>query len=191
MIYGGIDPGKKGGWAALDPKHMQVFDWLAADCPEHGYILGKGYRGHHAYWTERMVSSLQDVVRKAAEEGEPIMAIIEQQRTHPKEGRGSAFTTGYGFGLWSGILSGLEIPWASVTGSTWVKSVLKDAPGSGKDRSISFVSRMFPTFAKDGLMLKRRRKPHDGLADSVCLALYGSTRYSGTKPLSMSDLRSG
>ena len=180
MLYIGIDPGKKGGWVAIDPKQMRVFDWLAADCPDHGYILGKGYRGHHAYWTERMVSGLHDVVRKSEEEGHSVIAWIEQQRTHPKEGRVSAFTTGYGFGLWSGILSGMGIRWCSVTGSTWTKSVLKDAPGSGKDRSISFVSRMFPQFANDGLTLKRRRKPHDGLADAVCLALYGIKQYNAT-----------
>ena len=178
MIYVGIDPGKKGGWAALDPKRMQVFDWLAADCPQHGYILGKRYRGHHAYWSERMRTGLQDVVRKAAEEGEEVMVIIEQQRTHPKEGRVSAFTPGYGFGLWAGIVSGLGLRWRTVTGSTWTKAVLRDAPGAGKDRSISFVSRMFPAFAEHGLILKRRRNPHDGLCDAVCLALYGAKEYT-------------
>lgn len=178
MIFVGIDPGKKGGYAAIDAKRMKVIDSQAADCPEHGYTYGKGYRGIHAYNHLAMVTLLHELRLYGVEEENGITVIIEQQRTHPKEGRVSAFTTGYGFGLWSGILSGMQIPWRSVTASTWTKAILKDAPGSGKDRSLAFVSRMFPEFAQNGLTLKRRRKGHDGLSDAVCLALWGAANYT-------------
>lgn len=178
MIFVGIDPGKKGGFAVVEPKSLKVIDSQAADCPNHGYIYGKGYKGIHAYNHAAMAYLFEDLIKGGGFEREEIVAVLEQQRTHPKEGRVSAFTTGYGFGLWSGILSGMGIKWQSVTASTWTKTVLKDAPGSGKDRSLAYVARMFPDFARSGLTLHKRRKPHDGLADAVCLALYGIKEYT-------------
>ena len=169
MIYIGIDPGKKGAWAALDPKTMSVIDWLAADCPKNGYVNRRA-KGHHAYYNHRMVGSLLELRRRAEEESNPITVIIEQQRTHPKEGRVSAFTTGYGFGLWTGILSAMKLPWRTVTGTVWTKEVLKGATTGGvfvhnqskakvkAKKSLNFVAQMFPDFAShpDGLTLNRR-----------------------------------
>ena len=190
MIYIGIDPGKRGAWSVLDPKRMKVLDWQAADCPKHGFA-NRSYRGHHAYSHFQMTEGMKEAKALAKENGETIMAVIEQQRTHPKEGRVSAFTTGYGFGLWCGILSALEIPWRSVTGTVWTREILKGATTGGpkvhnekkgrtqKKKSIHFVAQMFPEFAshEHGLTLNRRINAHDGLADSVCLALYGHVSY--------------
>ena len=182
MIFVGIAPGKKGGYAVIDSSCRTVIDSQAADCPKHGYTYGKGYRGIHAYNHAAMVFLFQDLMSGGGYERDEIMVILEQQRTHPKEGRVSAFTTGYGFGLWSGILSGMGLKWRTVTASTWTKEVLRDAPGTGKSRSLAFVSRMFPDFAREGLTLERRRSGHDGLSDAVCLALYGATHYSNHSP---------
>ena len=44
MICIGIDPGKKGAWAAVNLKDLSVVDWLAADDIKHGYyriVTGK------------------------------------------------------------------------------------------------------------------------------------------------------
>jgi crossover junction endodeoxyribonuclease RuvC len=88
----------------------------------------------------------------------------------PGQGVTSTFSTGYGFGLWAGILGTLEIPFRTVRPSSWVRCVLDGAPGQGKGRSVAFASKMFPAAE---LVPPGRRKPMDGRADALCLAYWG------------------
>ena len=125
----GIDPGKKGGVVALDiTGRPTATEWTAADHPEEGYVAGKAYN------VRRMVQVLEEI----AERGEVALVVLERQQARPIEGRSSCLTTGYGWGLWSGIVHALRLPLLEVS-LTW----------------------------------GRRRKPHDGLSDAGCLALFG------------------
>jgi hypothetical protein len=60
------------------------------------------------------------------------------------------------------------------TPQAWQRVILRDIPGEGKARSIARAAQL------PGLNLTpgRRRRPHDGLADAACLALYGGEQRS-------------
>jgi hypothetical protein len=53
---------------------------------------------------------------------------------------------------------------------TWQKRILKDVPGVGKGRAVLLCKQRLPKLA---LTPGRRRKPHDGIADAACLAMFG------------------
>jgi crossover junction endodeoxyribonuclease RuvC len=157
----GIDPGKKGGVVTLDVSgRPTAVEWTAADHPEDGYVAGKAYN------VRSMVRALEEVSRR----GEVALVVLERQQARPIEGRTSCLTTGYGWGLWSGIVHALGLPLIEVSSARWTRHVFVGVQGEGKARSIAAVGARLPELA---LTWGRRRKPHDGLADAGCLALYG------------------
>ena len=160
MIVIGIDPGKKGAVVALDISgRPTAIEWTAADHPDEGYIAGKGYN------VRAMVQTLTDI----AERGEVALVVLERQQARPMEGRSSTLTTGYGWGLWAGAVAALGLPLIEVTSQRWTRRILAGIPGEGKGRSVAAVGARLPGLA---LTWGRRRKPHDGLSDAGCLALY-------------------
>jgi crossover junction endodeoxyribonuclease RuvC len=110
------------------------------------------------------------LLRRFALMGEPL-AVLEQAQAMPGQGVTSTFSTGYGFGIWSGILGTLEIPYRAVRPSVWTRKVLEGASGQGKARAVAFASRMFP---QAELVPEGCRKPKDGRADALALAYWGS-----------------
>ena len=184
MYYLGIDPGKKGAWALLDSTSMKIVDWQAADCPDVGWID----RNHRGYWAYRvrgwhsMHESLALTVQKFDLKPGNVLVLIEQQGTRPKEGRVSAFTGGFGFGVWLGLMGGMGLPYRCALPSLWKTELFRGIGGNGKEpgqkeRSIRHAAEMFPEFAEEGLTLGRRHSPHDGLADAACLALWAHKQY--------------
>lgn len=160
----GIDPGKTGAAVALDLKGNPI-EWMAADHPREGYTV-KGTRGRDyvpsvmALW----LSQLDDVR----------MVLVEKQSARPIEGRTSCLTTGYGFGLWVGILAALRIPYRIVPPGMWTRAALGSVPKTGdrKSRSIVAAAAQVPGLP---LTWDRKTKPHDGLADAALIARYGLT----------------
>ena len=100
------------------------------------------------------------------------MAVLERVHARPGEGVSSSFKFGVGWGLWRGILAGRISSVLEPTPQSWQKSVLRDIPGEGKARAIARAAQIRDLDLSPG----RRRKPHDGLADAACLALYGASR---------------
>jgi crossover junction endodeoxyribonuclease RuvC len=90
----------------------------------------------------------------------------------------SVFRFGFGAGLWVGILGALGIPFERVPPQAWKKAVLA---GTAKDKAaaIAYCSRRFP--AASLLATPRSTKPHDGLADALCLAEYGRRLLVGAR----------
>lgn len=160
----GIDPGKTGAAVALDLKGNPI-EWMAADHPREGYTV-KGTRGRDyvpsvmALW----LSQLDDVR----------MVLVEKQSARPIEGRTSCLTTGYGFGLWVGILAAHRIPYRIVPPGMWTRAALGSVPKTGdrKSRSIVAAAAQVPGLP---LTWDRKTKPHDGLADAALIARYGLT----------------
>lgn len=157
----GIDPGKTGGAVALDG-HGSPVDWVAANHPEEGYA-SKGI-----YWPSRMAGWLRDV---RDTRGGITLAVLEKQQCRPMEGRSSILTTGRGQGLWEGALSALGIPYVLVPPGTWTRAVFGSMP-KGTDRKARAVQTSLSRLPDLQLTWGRRKKPHDGLADAGCLALY-------------------
>ena len=131
----GIDPGKKGAVVALDISgRPTAVEWTAADHTDEGYVLGKSYA------VRRMVEVLQAM----KERGDIELVVLEKQQARPIEGRSSCMTTGYGWGLWCGIVHALELPLVEVSAARWTKHIYVGVSGDGKERSILAVGARLP-----------------------------------------------
>jgi crossover junction endodeoxyribonuclease RuvC len=100
------------------------------------------------------------------------VAVLERVASRPGQGVASMFKLGYGVGLWRGILAGRVQTVIEPTPQAWQKVVLRDIPGEGKARAVARAAQVAGLDLTPG----RRRKPHDGLADATCLAIYGGSR---------------
>lgn len=164
-IVVGIDPGKTGAAVALDMDGKAI-EWIAADHPEEGYTVKA--RGGALYIPSRMALWLQEL----SDSYDVVRVVIEKQQARPMEGRSSIFTTGYGFGMWIGILAALRYSYSVEHPATWTRGVFGSKPKGDerKARAITTAAARVPSLP---LTWGRRKKPHDGLADAACLALYG------------------
>ena len=99
---------------------------------------------------------------------DPDLAVVEKVGSMPGQGVTSMFTFGMGYGALFGILAALQVPTERVAPQTWKASVLK---GTLKDKAaaIDYCRRVFPTVP---LVPPRCRKPHDGIADALCILSY-------------------
>jgi crossover junction endodeoxyribonuclease RuvC len=99
----------------------------------------------------------------------PTLAVIEKVHAMPGQGVSSMFAFGQGYGAILGILAALGVRAELVPPQTWKRVVLQ---GTTKDKAaaIAYCRRAFPDVP---LILPRCRKPHDGIADAICLLEYG------------------
>jgi crossover junction endodeoxyribonuclease RuvC len=86
----------------------------------------------------------------------------------PKQGVTSTFNYGKGFGKILGMIETMGISHQLVRPRAWKRTVLA---GTKKDKAaaVSYVRRKYPMI---DLMPGTCRKPHDGIADAVCIADY-------------------
>lgn len=141
----GIDPGKRGGICVLHP------EWIyAAPMPVVGdQIDGREIAG-------RIIGA--DLV------------VIEHAQAMPKQGVTSMFKYGVGFGVLIGVCEGLGLAYRLVKPRMWQTAVIGTGAGDTKERAAQFVHREYPLV---DLTPGRSRKPHDGVADAVCIAHWG------------------
>jgi len=97
------------------------------------------------------------------------LAICEKARGMPGQGITSTCTFCRGYGIILGILGTLKIPVVEITSQRWKKKILA---GTKRDKyaAIEYVRKRYP---KIDLKPGRKKKPHDGIADSICIAEYG------------------
>lgn len=163
MVIIGIDPGKDGAVVVVNDEFEVLASWLTKEVCT--VKVGKGSK--REYYDGKMAQ----VIKEAAEfKPGPVLVCIEKQGARPGQGSVSMFSIGLGMGLWRGCVAATGLPMITVHPRTWAKKILRDVPGEGKGRSILVAQSRFPDF---DLMPGRKRKPHDGLADALCLCLYG------------------
>ncbi|AFY60102.1 holliday junction resolvasome, endonuclease subunit [Synechococcus sp. PCC 6312] len=112
------------------------------------------------------LATLADWLKSAS----PGLLVIEKVHSMPGQGVSSTFKFGQGYGAILGIAAALSIPTELVTPQAWKKTVLAGT-AKDKDAAIDYCRRMFPQVSL--LPGPRCRKPHDGLADSLCILEYG------------------
>lgn len=100
------------------------------------------------------------------------LAVIEKQGVRPISGKRACFLTGGGYYLLKGILTALEIPYEVVNPQTWMKEF--SIKSKDKKGSVLFCLSKYPSV--DFTVTERSKKPHDGITDAVCIALYGERR---------------
>tara|TARA_A100001201_G_scaffold143757_1_gene147281 strand:+ start:23926 stop:24378 length:453 start_codon:yes stop_codon:yes gene_type:complete len=138
----GIDPGQTGGVAIIGD------DSLAQVMP----LTGKQVDGAKiAFWLKTF---------------DPKLVVVEQVHSMPKQGVASSFKFGVSYGIVIGAVLAAGIPLQTVTPQAWKKKILA---GTTRDKhaAIEFSARMFPWA---DLTPGAKRKPHDGIADALCLA---------------------
>lgn len=151
MTCVGIDPGKEGGIAI---------------------------RSSGLVYALPMPDQYNKVVTLLAALQKPVMVCMEEGQAFPGQGVVSMFNYGKTNGILEGILIALEIPYVLVKPQIWQKEVL-----AGKSRrtsvdkkaaSIEYATGRFPHIS---LVFGRRTKPHDGMADALCIMDYCWRKY--------------
>ncbi|MFJ5538565.1 RuvC family protein [Vreelandella titanicae] len=143
----GIDPGQGGGISYIAPSGG------AGGRPMP--LTGKEIDGHG------VTAMLRELC--------PSVVFIEKVHAMPKQGVSSTFKFGMGYGLVIGVCEALGIPYRLVTPQAWKKVVLAGTT-KDKDAAVSFVRRAYPGV---DLTPGKKRVPHDGIADAVCIAEFG------------------
>ena len=151
MIWLGIDPGASGGIALLKLGSIE-----AAPLP----IIGgeMDVRELRRWIVERVpLTSITGV------------AIEKSQSLWKGQSISASFKYGKGYGMLVGAISVLEVPVALVGPRTWKAKVLHGTK-KDKDAAILYVHNSYPSV--NLLLTSRHRKPHDGMADAVCIATW-------------------
>ena len=115
MIYIGVDPGKKGGYAIIEKDAVDVFPW-----DDQGFI-------------ENMANAVNCGT---------CVACVEKVGAHPGQGVTSMFTFGQGYGYILGVLAVLGIGVQLVPPGTWKKEF--SLIGKDKAVSIATCRYLFP-----------------------------------------------
>lgn len=144
-LHVGIDPGRKGAWAALS----------------HGEVVEYGplpYAGN-----ELDVVALR---REWEHLNDDLFVAVEKQMGLQKDGVTNVATIMRNYGRLTALLECCGIPHIIVTPQTWKKDILA---GTSRDKaaSVDYVRRRYPLV---DLTPGRKRVPDDGIADAVCIA---------------------
>jgi len=146
----GIDPGKTGAIAVVNERICAV-----VDTPVFGTRSRPGDLN-----PDGMISVLRSM--------EPHHVYIETQQAMPKQGVSSTFCTGYGYGLWVGIITTLGLPWTAVRPAAWKRVMLAGLDKTDKSVSRIAAARLFPQVAAD-----LSRVSDHGRAEALLIAAYG------------------
>lgn len=151
-LYLGIDPGLHGAIAALDGSGAVIGTWPMP-------VVGG----------EVHAAGLADLVRHLICTHTIARAAVEKVSSMPKQGVASTFSFGTGWGMVRGVLATLSVPVQLVAPTLWKKAVLAGLTHD-KTGALRYCASRWP---HADLVLPGCRKPHDGIADALCLAEYG------------------
>jgi len=155
MVVIGIDNGLDGGLVALSSKGVV---WM-----EVTPTIGKGKRSFDLSGMRRSL-----VVLKSDARGDLIVGL-ERAQAMPGQGVSSTFSTGFGHGLWQGLLVGIGIPFELVSPQKWQRTMFEGINRTDTKAASALVAqRLRPDV--DWRASPRCRKSHDGLTDAFCIA---------------------
>ncbi len=161
-MFIGIDPGIHGGIAVI---YEGLETYNAYPLPIMSHKVGKKTR--NKLNVEGFIGLLRDIIN-GCNGLEEINIAIEHVTAMPGNGVTSMFNFGYTFGILLGVGHTFTRKISTIPPRTWKNLVLKDYPHD-KQGSISFVQAFYP---KLNLILPRKKIPHDGMADSMCISHY-------------------
>ena len=164
LIYAGCDPGLNGGFGILDGTHI-----YGAPIPTFWITMKSGKRRRQYDYM---------AIRKFFEARKDVIVTLEEQFPMPMQGVVSQFSTGFGYGLFMGLLCGLDITTKTVHAKTWQKEFFKrDKEKTTKEQALEVIKTIYPTV--DLFASERSTKEHDGIIDAILLAEYGRRRDIG------------
>lgn len=147
MIWIGIDPGKRGGYA-----------WITND----GEYQAKPWDDN------KFVIDMYEL--QARKDG--ICACVEKVAAMPKNGAVSMFNFGKSAGFIEGVLTALGIPYQLVPPRVWKKEF---SLGHDKAESIEVCKRLLPGI--DLLPNEKCRVESDGMAEAALLSAYAKRHF--------------
>jgi crossover junction endodeoxyribonuclease RuvC len=152
MIYVGVDPGQKGGYAVISTSEtgQAVF----------------AYPWDDTFFAMEMASLMQ-----FKEHG--IVAAVEKVGAMPGQGVTSMFHFGKSAGYIEGVLTALGIPYQLVPPVKWKRAF--SLVGKDKKASIETCRKLFPEL--DLKRTERCRTDSDGKAESALLACYAMRHF--------------
>jgi hypothetical protein len=105
------------------------------------------------------------------------VAAIEAQQAMPKQGVRSMFSIGLGFGLWRGLLAGMQIPYEIVRPQEW-RRVVGLPRNASKGDAAALAQRLYPEVGAE--LVGPRGGLRDGLADALLIAHWRRLTYERT-----------
>lgn len=163
----GIDPGFSGGLA------FTLLDGTSTAAIPMPVIKGAGR-------TEIDVPALVAFILGLEDDGGEIrLVVIERVHSMPAQGVASTFSFGLATGEVRGVVKTLGYALEQPLPQAWKKVVLAGTDGD-KLAAIQYVRRRFPDVSL--LASPRCTKPHDGMADAICLAEWGRRQLVGREP---------
>ena len=147
MIWIGIDPGQKGGYAWIWDEAVSVMPW------------DDTFFAHDMHCLQAT--------------GEGIVAAVEKVGARPGQGTVSMFNFGKSAGYIEGVLSALGIPYQLVPPNKWKKEF--SLIGKDKQASIITCRKLFPEL--DLKRTERCRTDSDGKAEATLLAEYARRHF--------------
>lgn len=178
LITLGIDPGLRGGLAALDESGAVL---LAERMPTR--TVGRAVELTDGDAVRRLIAALRGQAPSLY-----VRVFVERCSARPTDGRGGAFLFGAQYGVVLDAVAGLghvEL----VTPAQWrqalgVEAVAKGLPraearAAAKAGALAYVRARWPGLA---LTPGRCSKPHNGIVDALCLAAFGLAWRGVEKP---------
>jgi crossover junction endodeoxyribonuclease RuvC len=155
MLTIGIDPGLRGGLAMIHGEKAEALPMPVKD-------------------REVDARELSRILHRWREDkgGDGVRVAIERVHAMPKQGVTSMFNFGCGYGMIRGVCAALRLPVCLVLPRAWKTDLLTGLPHD-KDGAITYCTRRWPGVS---LVPFRCRKPHDGLADALCIAAWMETQ---------------
>ena len=147
MIYIGIDPGAKGGYAVIENGYARAYPWD----------------------DDLFVSDMNGVKSLAQIENKGIVAAVEKVGAVHGNGIVSTFTFGKNAGYIEGVLRALGISYQLVPPATWKRSF--SLIGKDKRASIEVCRKLFPDV--DLKRTDRCKTESDGKAESLLICEWG------------------
>lgn len=147
MIYLGVDPGQRGGYAWIWDGKVTVHPW-----DDQNFVQDM-----------HMLSLCAD---------KPI-AAVEKVGSFSGQGVKSMFSFGKSAGYIEGVLSAFGIPYQLIPPATWKRSF--SLIGKDKKASIETCQRLFPDL--NLLPTERSRVPSDGMAEATLISLYAKRHF--------------
>ncbi len=159
-VFAGSDNGKTGALVILD-RFGEIIE-------KNKTPLIKSPKGRSEY----DIPGMRDLLKK----WKPILRLVTIEKSHPLPptmGGGVAqFGRGLSFGLWQGLLCGLEIPYIVVSARSWQKTMLADlSKMDRKQASVIAAQRLWPNH--DFRRTERCKNPDDGLTDAALIGEHG------------------
>ena len=154
----GIDPGLDGAVCILyENGEIDFYDTPTLE-------IKSGRKKKREYNVNEMANNMR--ISLPMYPSRDILVVLEKIHSMPGQGVRSMFSMGEGFGIWKGIIAGLNLSLELVTPQAWKKEMM-DGSGKDKDASRQKAIQLFPNIAD-----KLSRKKDHGRADALLMAEY-------------------